>query len=117
MKNPLNWRTTNSQVNRYLYLTIMRDMKAYCLKGYCELEIAIMNFVELPNSLIKRELSEIAFMRMHKYIIIDWANRNSIDRFLKAFIKIVSMLNHVRFDEKAYNQALDQFTQNLSKHD
>lgn len=117
MKNQLNWRTTNSQVNRYLYLTVMRDMKTYCSKGYCELEIAIMNFVELPNSLIKRELSLIAFMKMHKYMIIDWANRNSIDRFLKAFIKVVSILNHVHFDEKAYNQALELFTQNFIRHD
>ena len=41
MMNQLNWNTTQSNDIRYLYLTIMRDLRQYCERGYCETEICL----------------------------------------------------------------------------
>lgn len=32
----MNWKTTQATDEKYVYLTVMRDIKQYCASGYCE---------------------------------------------------------------------------------
>lgn len=114
MKNQLNWITTETTDEKYLYLTIMRDMKHYCAKGYCEIEITLYRFCELPNALIKRMLLTINF-NTKKPIIIDWNTTSSINRLMRIFISILCEINHVHFNSKAFYEAMEVFTQNITK--
>lgn len=114
MKNKLNWITTEADDDKYLYLTIMRDMKSYCAKGYCEIDIALYTFCELPNTLIKRMLMTIKF-NVSQPIIIDWGSFSSINRLMRIFITILCEINHANFNARAFLEAIQIFTQNISK--
>ena len=103
MMNQLNWNTTESHDVRYLYLTIMRDLRKYCERGYCETEICLYHFVSLPNSLIKRLLNKLPQHRRIAHIIIDWSDYASVHRFMRVMVAIVSQINSCPFDSKAFN--------------
>lgn len=115
MKNKLNWISTTSSDDKYLYLTIMRDLKDYCARGYCEVDIALYHFIELPQSLIKRILPTLASAKLVKHFIIDWADYDSVHRFYRMMIAIIVELNHVNFNTNAFNDAINEFTQYLDK--
>lgn len=107
--------TTKSNDDRYLYLTIMRDLREYCAKGYCDVEICLFHFLELPASLVKRMLSDSPTSKQVGHMIIDWCNSNSVHTFMYKFIKIVTELNHVPMNIVAYDLAFDEFTQYINK--
>ena len=111
--NKLNWNTTQSNDDRYLYLTIMRDLKQYCARGYCEVEITLYRFVALPQSYIKRILPTLTSAEIIGHVIVDWACYESVHRFLRMMTAIVVEMNHVAFDQKAFNDAIEEFTQYL----
>lgn len=110
--NDLNWQNA-PKATKYLYLQIMRDLKDYCGKGYCEIEVTLYRFVTMPNSLTKRLLQSVPLYKRIKHFIVDWANFDSVYHFYVNFIKILCGLNHKPFDEKAFNEALDEQTQYL----
>jgi hypothetical protein len=113
--NQLNWNTTESHDVRYLYLTIMRDLRKYCERGYCETEICLYHFVALPNSLIKRLLNKLPQHRRIAHIIIDWNDYASVHRFMRVMVAIVSQINSCPFDSKAFNEAFEEFAQYITK--
>ncbi|MCR4914355.1 MAG: hypothetical protein K6A96_01175 [Prevotella sp.] len=115
MMNQLNWNTTESHDVRYLYLTIMRDLRKYCERGYCETEICLYHFVALPNSLIKRLLNKLPQHRRIAHIIIDWSDYASVHRFMRVMVAIVSQINSSPFDSKAFNEAFEEFAQYITK--
>ena len=114
-KNPLNWKTTSSKDSRMLYLTIMRNIKEYCAKGYCEVSVTFCNFVELPHSLICRILTNMNLSPYDMHIIVNWSDYDSVHTFYRRFISMLCQLNGESFDSKAFNEAIDEFTQYITK--
>lgn len=115
MMNKLNWNTTNCDDDRVLYLTVMRDLKKYCARGYCEIEITLYHFVALPQSYIKRTLPTLASAKIVRHFIIDWSDYTSVHRFLRMMIAIICDLNDANFNSLAFNAAIDEFAQYLIK--
>ena len=115
MMNQLNWNTTKSNEPRYLYLTIMRDLRQYCERGYCETEICLYHFVALPNSLIKRLMGNLPYKLKIAHLIIDWSDYTSVHRFMRLMIAMVSHINNCPLDSKAFNEAFEEFSQYITK--
>ena len=107
----LNWKTTKATDEKYVYLTVMRDLKQYCAKGYCEIEICFYHFVALPKSFIKRQMAEIAPMRFKRHLIIDWRNKDSVHAFYQQFITMLCQLNSLDLEENAFDEAFSIFIQ------
>lgn len=112
--NRLNWGSAPDD-DRLLYLQIMRDLEAYCAKGYCEIEITLFHFVGLPNSLIQRELKNIGHCKQVDHFVINWYRYEDVHRFFRFMIEIVCELNHQQFNSKAFNEAVDEKCQKLKK--
>ena len=51
MKMRMNWKTTQATDEKYVYLTVMRDIKQFCASGYCEVEVCFYHFLILPRGL------------------------------------------------------------------
>ena len=115
MMNQLNWNTTESRDLRLLYLTMMRDLRQYCDRGYCETEICLYHFVALPNSLIKRLLGNLPQNIKTAHVMIDWNDYTSVHRFMRMMVAIVSQINHYPLDSKAFNAAFEEFVQYITK--
>lgn len=111
--NLLNWKTTNTQDTRMLYLTIMRDVKEYCAKGYCEVSVCFGHFMTLPYSLISRKMNLLGLSDFERHIIVDWSDLNSVHVFYRRFISMCCSVNFEQFDAKAFRSAFDEFTQLL----
>lgn len=109
-RNKLNWITTESQDDRYLYLTVMRDLKDYCKKGYCEVDITLYRFCGLPNAYIKRMLHVIN-IRNTNQLIIEWDKTCSVHRLMRIFITILCEVNSLHLNPKAFNEAIEEFCQ------
>ena len=112
-KNKLNWRTTQTTDDKMLYLTIMRDVKAYCAKGFCELSIALINFCELPQSLIIRDIRLMNLSAFDQHLIVYWSNYNSVHIFFRRFISILCKVNNEPLLSRAFNEAIFEFTQDI----
>ena len=109
-KNKLNWTTTEVNNEQALLLRVMRDLHAYCAKGYCEVQVAIMKFCDLPNSLIVRLWrNSPAACQRPKHYLIDWADYHSIDKFFRLMLAILCEINHVKVDDANYNSAFNEF--------
>ena len=111
----MNWKTTSSTDERYVYLTVMRDLKQYCAKGYCEIEICFYHFVILPRSFVKRRMKELAPARFKKHLTVDWADRDSVLAFYRLFITLLCQLNSLEFNPDAFDEAFSEFSQYLTK--
>lgn len=111
----MNWKTTGSTDERYVYLTVMRDLKQYCAKGYCEIEICFYHFVTLPRSYVKRRMKELAPTRFKKHLTVDWQSKDSVLRFCRLFITLLCQLNSLAFDSNAFDEAFSEFSQYLTK--
>ena len=107
----LNWITTKTTDEKYVYLTVMRDLKQYCAKGYCEVEICFYHFLTLPRSYIKRRMAEIAPMRFKKHLMIDWRNKDAVHEFCLQFITLLCQLNSCKLDTRAFDEAFSEFIQ------
>jgi hypothetical protein len=114
MKNKLNWTTTGATTDKALYLCIMRDLKAYCAKGYCEVAVAVCHFVELPNTFIRRELARMG--KAEDTFTVDWESASSVYVFLHSFISIVVGLNVCFFSKSDFEAAYWEFTQYIHKN-
>ena len=109
-KNKLNWTTTEVQDEQALILRIMRDLHRYCAKGYCEIQVAVMHFCELPNTLIARLWHQSpAACQQSKHILIDWTDYHSIDHFFRLFLAVLYEINHVKMNDAKYNCAFYEF--------
>lgn len=105
--NNLNWLNAPETDDVHLYLRVMRDLKSYCKRGYCEIDIAIINFVQLPKTLILRMLPTLVSSRVAKRFVIDWNDRESMHRFFRVMLAIICELNHQQFNNKAFNDAFE----------
>lgn len=113
-KNKLNWTTTEVNNEQALLLRIMRDLQAYCAKGYCEIQVAVMHFCELPNTLIARLWHKSpAACQQSKHVLIDWADYHSIDKFFRLIIAILCEINHVKVEDANYNSAFSEFWKSI----
>lgn len=112
MKNKLHWNTITTDDDRVLYLAIMRDLKTYSRRGYCDLEICFYRFVELPDSFIHRRL---AAMKVDPYCFVDWKDYDGVLSFIKKVIKtLCSMINETLW-QRQFTEAFDEFAQYLRK--
>lgn len=114
-KNRLNWITTSAKDDKYLYLTIMRDLRAYCGRGYCDVLITLTRFCELPSGLLKREYNSLQPLEKKNHIIIDWSNLESVITAIGLFFKAIHGVNHQNINLEAYHEALKEFTMYLQK--
>lgn len=115
-RNQLNWGTTSTNDYRMLYLTIMRDIRAYCQRGYCELTVCFCHFMALPQSLIVRQLAAMKLSLSERHLIVDWSNEASVHVFLRRFVSLLSDYNQEQFHAKEFNEAYEEFTQYLTKN-
>lgn len=97
-----------------LYLTIMRDIRAYCSKGFMEVSVVFFSFVELPAGLINREVYQMNLSIFERHLIVDWGTYDSVHKFFRRFIALVCQLNHEDLDCKAFNDAFEEFIQYLT---
>lgn len=114
MRNELSWKTTSTPDTRMLYLTMMRDIKAYCKRGFCEPEVLICNFVEFPRSYMKRMLRvmpEMTDYRLCELYLFSWQDKEAIRRMFIDVIRAVTFINHATFSKAAFDAAFDEFSQ------
>ena len=111
----MNWKTTGSTDERYVYLTVMRDLKQYCAKGYCEIEICFYHFVTLPQCFVKRRMRELAPARFRRHLTVDWLDIDSVLAFYRLFITLLCQLNSLELDSDAFDEAFSEFSQYLTK--
>lgn len=114
-QNRLNWKTTTALGDKYLYLAIMRDMKNYCARGYCDVLIALIMFSNLPSSLVIRSYNALPASMRKDHIIIDWCTISSVKAAFEHFLKVLHEINHTYFSAKAYEEAISEFTQHLKQ--
>ncbi len=114
-KNRLNWNTTSAQDDKYLYITIMRDIRAYCARGYCDLLITMIRFSDLPSPLVNREFLALNPKDRVNHIIIDWSNLSSVEAAIMKVMRALHGVNHTTINFAAYNEALNEFTMYLQK--
>ena len=100
------WNTTSTTDSRMLYLTVMRDMRSYCARGYCDIAICLSRFLVMPNSLMKRMLKSLPSIYRKDHFIVDWFDN---------FFIILTHLTHVEIIREDYQKAFDEFTQNITK--
>ena len=111
MKMNQNWKTTHSTDDKYVYLTVMRDIKQFCASGYCEVEICFYHFVALPQRYIKRQMMLIAPLQFKRHLFIDWRNKDAVQAFYLRFITMLCKLNSHRLNSKAFDEAFSIFIQ------
>lgn len=107
----MNWKTTQATDEKYVYLTVMRDIKQYCASGYCEVEVCFYHFLTLTKGFIKRNMAAIAPMYLKKHLFIDWRNKDAVRTFYLRFITMLCKLNSLQFDLKAFDEAFSVFIQ------
>lgn len=112
-KNRLNWNTTSATSDKYLYITILRDLRSYCAKGYCDIEVTLLRFTDLPKTLVQREYNALPDDVKVKYLIIDWADLKSVLRAITTFMKCLHGINHALMNYPAYHEAEEEFTRYL----
>ena len=111
MKMRMNWKTTQATDEKYVYLTVMRDIKLFCASGYCEVEVCFYHFLILPKGFIKRNMTDIAPMYLKKHLFIDWRDKDAVRAFYLRFITMLCKLNSLQFDLKAFDEAFSVFIQ------
>lgn len=107
----MNWKTTQSTDEKYVYLTVMRDVKQYCASGYCEIEICFYHFVALPQRYIKRMMLSMSPLHFKRHLIVDWRNKNAVQAFYRQFIIMLCKLNFIEFNPAAFEEAFSIFIQ------
>lgn len=115
MANVFKWSTTNTTDHRMLYLTVMRDLKNYCSRGYCDITICLNRFLLLPNSFIARSLRTLPYHYRKDHFIVDWTDLGSVRAFFGSVFIIISHIVHVEIRSREYQAAFEEFTQNLTK--
>ncbi len=113
MKTGFYWSTTNTTDNRMLYLTVMRDLKDYCRRGYCDIQICLSRFLVMPQSLLIRLLKTTPAAFKKDHIIVDWADYGSVKAFLDCFFMIITHVTHAQIVRDDYEKAFKEFTQHL----
>lgn len=109
------WNTTSTTDSRMLYLSVMRDMRSYCARGYCDIAICLSRFLVMPNSLMKRMLKSLPSIYRKDHFIVDWSDLGSVRSFFDNFFIILTHLTHVEIIREDYQKAFDEFTQNITK--
>ena len=112
--NKLNWRTTQVNDNRVLYLRIMRDIRDYSKKGYIETIVLLCSFLILPMAYVRR-MYRTAEKKPCDYYVFDWNNKSQVRGMLTAMISYICALNHQWFDPTGFEEAFEEFTQYMKQ--
>jgi len=109
-----------------LYLTVMRDLKMYCARGYCDTLICargycdtlicLTRFLIIPSSLVKRTYKAMPPFLKKDHLIVDWTDYGSVKSFIFSFFSIIAIVTHTEILKADYEKALDEFTQGLIKN-
>lgn len=110
------WNTTSTTDSRMLYLTVMRDLKKYCARGYCDTLICLTRFLIIPSSLVKRTYKAMPPFLKKDHLIVDWTDYGSVKSFIFSFFSIIAIVTHTEILKADYEKALDEFTQGLIKN-
>ena len=110
--NSIRWNMTASTDDRVVYLSVMRNLKTYCRKGFCDFFLAAYRFSDYPASLAKRMIKPY---RHVPPFIFDWNDEESVHNFLVQFIKLLTLVYHTRFNETAFKQAYEEFAQSFRR--
>ena len=73
--NSIHWNMTASTDDRVVYLSVMRNLKTYCRKGFCDFFLAAYRFSDYPASLAKRMIKPY---RHVPPFIFDWNDEESV---------------------------------------
>ena len=110
--NSIHWNMTASTADRVVYLSVMRNLKTYCKKGFCDFCLAAYRFSDYPKSFAKRMIKPY---RHVPPFIFDWNDEESVHNFLLQFIKLLTLVYHTRFNETAFRQAYEEFAQSFRR--
>ena len=113
--NKLNWRTTQVDDDRVLYLRIMRDMKEYSKKGYIETVVLLCSFLLLPMTYVRR-IYRTAEKKPREIYVLQWNDKGQVRAFITDIIAYLCALNHQRFNPDAFEEAFEEFTQYIKSH-
>jgi len=109
--NSLHWNMTNATEDRIVYLCAMRNLKAYCKKGFCDFFLAALKFSDLPPTMARRMLAPYKDI---KPTHVDWNDYDSAHVFLRTFIFKLTEAYHTKFNQVAFNEAWNEFSQYLT---
>ena len=109
------WNTTSTTDSRMLYLTVMRDLKKYCARGYCDTLICLTRFLIIPSSLLKRTYRAIPPRLRRDHYLVFWSDYGMVASFMSSFFSIIAMVTHTEILKDDYEKALEEFTQGLKK--
>ena len=110
--NSIHWNMTSATDDRVVYLCVMRNLKDYCKKGYCDFLLAALKFSDLPATMAKRMLSPY---KVVKPFFVDWNDYDSAHIFLSTFIFKLTEAYQAKFNNVAFNEAWNEFSQYITK--
>ena len=110
--NSIHWNMTTATDDRVVYLCVMRNLKVYCKRGFCDFLLAALKFSDLPATMAKRMLSPYKDI---KPFFVDWNDYDSAHIFLRGFISTLCEAYSVKFNSVAFNEAWNEFSQYLTK--
>lgn len=114
--NPLLWSTSTTTDLRYAYLTVMRDLKKYCAKGYIDTELFLITHMTICGSLVTKLMKDAPEELQVIIFIIDWKNEDQVRTTLETIIKLVSFMSHNTFRADLFASAFSEFGQYLKKY-
>ena len=106
--NNIHWNRTNATDDRVVYLCAMRSLKDYAKRGFCDFYLAAMKFTDLPQTLAIRMLAPYKDI---KPTHVDWNDYDSAHVFLRTFIFKLTEAYHTKFNQVAFNEAWNEFSQ------
>lgn len=108
--NSIHWNKTTSTDDRVVYLCAMRNLKDYCKRGFCDFVLAALRFTDYPSTMAHRVLAPYKDI---KPAYVDWHDYDSAHIFLRTFIARLCEVYHTRFNNVAFNEAWNEFSQYL----
>ena len=112
--NSFHWNMTQSTDDRVVYLCVMRNLREYCKKGYCDFFLAAYRFSDYPPTLALRMLKPYRNMQPFKF---SWEDHQSRYDFVLQFIMMLARVYHSRFNRNAFDLAYEEFNQRFRNND
>ncbi|MBO6030758.1 MAG: hypothetical protein J6Q22_04735 [Prevotella sp.] len=109
--NSIHWNKTNTTDDKMAYLCCMRNLKEYAKRGFCDFYLAALKYSDYPSTLALRVLAPYKHI---KPTYVDWNDYDSAHVFLRTFIFKLTEAYHTKFNQVAFNEAWNEFSQYLT---
>lgn len=124
MMNRFHWATVNFDSSLrgddYLYLHIMKDVYRYCRRGYCEMSVLLMRFIDMPAAMVQRRYRELC--RQEEYRsrdrqLIDWTDKDMVTAFFTYLFGVLNGVTRGRENKDAFWYAMARMCEWIEEQD